>query len=168
MAELVICDCDGVLVDSDRISLRIQAERISALGLEMSSPQGSISSAPPSFTTVSKRGRRRPRSNRLISVRAKVARSTRPSWERPSPRRSSITFLPRPQAGKPTGEAKKGTAGGRGLSSPFRSRGFLLVSLTLPAFSSRSRQLAKAPGERLIPRPKTPEVAGSFFGFRFM
>ena len=36
MAELVIFDCDGVLVDSDRISLRIQAERISALGLETS------------------------------------------------------------------------------------------------------------------------------------
>lgn len=36
MADLVIFDCDGVLVDSDRISLRIQAERISALGLEMS------------------------------------------------------------------------------------------------------------------------------------
>lgn len=36
LAELVIFDCDGVLVDSDRISLRIQAERISALGLEMS------------------------------------------------------------------------------------------------------------------------------------
>jgi HAD superfamily hydrolase (TIGR01509 family) len=35
VAELVIFDCDGVLVDSDRISLRIQAERISALGLEM-------------------------------------------------------------------------------------------------------------------------------------
>jgi beta-phosphoglucomutase-like phosphatase (HAD superfamily) len=34
--ELVIFDCDGVLVDSDRISLRIKAERISALGLEMS------------------------------------------------------------------------------------------------------------------------------------
>jgi HAD superfamily hydrolase (TIGR01509 family) len=34
MAEqLVIFDCDGVLVDSDRISLRIQAERITALGL---------------------------------------------------------------------------------------------------------------------------------------
>lgn len=33
--ELVIFDCDGVLVDSDRISLRIQAEKISALGLEM-------------------------------------------------------------------------------------------------------------------------------------
>jgi len=32
----VIFDCDGVLVDSDRISLRIQAERISALGLETS------------------------------------------------------------------------------------------------------------------------------------
>jgi HAD superfamily hydrolase (TIGR01509 family) len=31
---LVIFDCDGVLVDSDRISLRIQAERITALGLE--------------------------------------------------------------------------------------------------------------------------------------
>jgi HAD superfamily hydrolase (TIGR01509 family) len=31
----VIFDCDGVLVDSDRISLRIQAERISALGLEI-------------------------------------------------------------------------------------------------------------------------------------
>jgi len=27
VAELVIFDCDGVLVDSDRISLRIQAER---------------------------------------------------------------------------------------------------------------------------------------------
>lgn len=36
MAELVIFDCDGVLVDSDRISLRIQAERISLLGLETS------------------------------------------------------------------------------------------------------------------------------------
>jgi HAD superfamily hydrolase (TIGR01509 family) len=35
LTELVIFDCDGVLVDSDRISLRIQAERISALGLEM-------------------------------------------------------------------------------------------------------------------------------------
>jgi beta-phosphoglucomutase-like phosphatase (HAD superfamily) len=35
VAELVIFDCDGVLVDSDRISLRIRAERISALGLEM-------------------------------------------------------------------------------------------------------------------------------------
>jgi HAD superfamily hydrolase (TIGR01509 family) len=32
-AGLVIFDCDGVLVDSDRISLRIQAERITALGL---------------------------------------------------------------------------------------------------------------------------------------
>jgi HAD superfamily hydrolase (TIGR01509 family) len=30
---LVIFDCDGVLVDSDRIALRIQAERITALGL---------------------------------------------------------------------------------------------------------------------------------------
>ena len=30
----MIFDCDGVLVDSDRISLRVQAERISALGLE--------------------------------------------------------------------------------------------------------------------------------------
>jgi beta-phosphoglucomutase-like phosphatase (HAD superfamily) len=35
VAELVIFDCDGVLVDNDRISLQIQAERISALGLEM-------------------------------------------------------------------------------------------------------------------------------------
>lgn len=35
VAELVIFDCDGVLVDSDRISLRIQAEQISSLGLEM-------------------------------------------------------------------------------------------------------------------------------------
>lgn len=34
VAELVIFDCDGVLVDSDRISLRIQAELITALGLE--------------------------------------------------------------------------------------------------------------------------------------
>jgi HAD superfamily hydrolase (TIGR01509 family) len=32
-AALVIFDCDGVLVDSDRIALRIQAERIGALGL---------------------------------------------------------------------------------------------------------------------------------------
>jgi HAD superfamily hydrolase (TIGR01509 family) len=36
MVELVIFDCDGVLVDSDRISLRIQAEWITDLGLEMS------------------------------------------------------------------------------------------------------------------------------------
>ena len=34
--ELVIFDCDGVLVDSDRISLRVQAEWISALGIETS------------------------------------------------------------------------------------------------------------------------------------
>lgn len=34
--ELVIFDCDGVLVDSDRISLRVQAQWISALGLETS------------------------------------------------------------------------------------------------------------------------------------
>ena len=33
--ELLIFDCDGVLVDSDRISLRIQAERLTALGLPM-------------------------------------------------------------------------------------------------------------------------------------
>jgi HAD superfamily hydrolase (TIGR01509 family) len=32
-AELVIFDCDGVLVDSDRISLRVQAEWITSLGL---------------------------------------------------------------------------------------------------------------------------------------
>jgi HAD superfamily hydrolase (TIGR01509 family) len=32
-AGLVIFDCDGVLVDSDRIALRIQAEAITALGL---------------------------------------------------------------------------------------------------------------------------------------
>jgi HAD superfamily hydrolase (TIGR01509 family) len=32
-AGLVIFDCDGVLVDSDRIALRILAERITALGL---------------------------------------------------------------------------------------------------------------------------------------
>ncbi|MGH2940949.1 MAG: HAD family hydrolase [Solirubrobacterales bacterium] len=32
-AGLVIFDCDGVLVDSDRISLRIQAEDITALGM---------------------------------------------------------------------------------------------------------------------------------------
>jgi HAD superfamily hydrolase (TIGR01509 family) len=32
-AALVIFDCDGVLVDSDRIALRIQAERITVLGL---------------------------------------------------------------------------------------------------------------------------------------
>jgi beta-phosphoglucomutase-like phosphatase (HAD superfamily) len=30
---LVIFDCDGVLVDSDLISLRIQAKHITALGL---------------------------------------------------------------------------------------------------------------------------------------
>ena len=36
MTGLAIFDCDGVLVDSDRISLRIQAERIRALGLESS------------------------------------------------------------------------------------------------------------------------------------
>jgi HAD superfamily hydrolase (TIGR01509 family) len=35
-AGLAIFDCDGVLVDSDRISLRIQAERIRALGLPLS------------------------------------------------------------------------------------------------------------------------------------
>ncbi|MCW3001114.1 MAG: hypothetical protein JWQ20_412 [Conexibacter sp.] len=29
MLDLVIFDCDGVLVDSDRISLGIQAERLS-------------------------------------------------------------------------------------------------------------------------------------------
>jgi beta-phosphoglucomutase-like phosphatase (HAD superfamily) len=34
VADLVIFDCDGVLVDSDRISLRIQAERLIELGLE--------------------------------------------------------------------------------------------------------------------------------------
>jgi HAD superfamily hydrolase (TIGR01509 family) len=32
---LAIFDCDGVLVDSDRISLRIQAEQIRALGLPL-------------------------------------------------------------------------------------------------------------------------------------
>jgi HAD superfamily hydrolase (TIGR01509 family) len=32
-AGLAIFDCDGVLVDSDRISLRIQAQRITVLGL---------------------------------------------------------------------------------------------------------------------------------------
>jgi HAD superfamily hydrolase (TIGR01509 family) len=36
MVKLVIFDCDGVLVDSDRISLRIQAEWITELGLEAS------------------------------------------------------------------------------------------------------------------------------------
>ncbi|HYH54567.1 MAG TPA: HAD family hydrolase [Solirubrobacterales bacterium] len=36
LPELVIFDCDGVLVDSDRISLRIQAEKITALGPETS------------------------------------------------------------------------------------------------------------------------------------
>jgi beta-phosphoglucomutase-like phosphatase (HAD superfamily) len=36
VVELVIFDCDGVLVDSDRISLRIQAERLRALGLDVS------------------------------------------------------------------------------------------------------------------------------------
>lgn len=33
LPDLVIFDCDGVLVDSDRISLQIQAERLTALGL---------------------------------------------------------------------------------------------------------------------------------------
>jgi HAD superfamily hydrolase (TIGR01509 family) len=33
--ELVIFDCDGVLVDSDRLSLAIQARHVSALGLPM-------------------------------------------------------------------------------------------------------------------------------------
>jgi HAD superfamily hydrolase (TIGR01509 family) len=33
--ELIIFDCDGVLVDSDRISLRVQAEWITTLGLKM-------------------------------------------------------------------------------------------------------------------------------------
>lgn len=32
----MIFDCDGVLVDSDRISLRIQAERLRDLGLDVS------------------------------------------------------------------------------------------------------------------------------------
>jgi HAD superfamily hydrolase (TIGR01509 family) len=36
VCELVIFDCDGVLVDSDRISLRVQAERLSELGLSLS------------------------------------------------------------------------------------------------------------------------------------
>jgi HAD superfamily hydrolase (TIGR01509 family) len=36
VAELEIFDCDGVLVDSDRISLRIQAERLQELGLDVS------------------------------------------------------------------------------------------------------------------------------------
>jgi HAD superfamily hydrolase (TIGR01509 family) len=36
VASLVIFDCDGVLVDSDRISLRVQAERLQALGLTVS------------------------------------------------------------------------------------------------------------------------------------
>ena len=30
---LVILDCDGVHVDSERVSLRIQAEQLTALGL---------------------------------------------------------------------------------------------------------------------------------------
>jgi HAD superfamily hydrolase (TIGR01509 family) len=33
--ELVIFDCDGVLVDSDRISLRVQAGRLTELGLSV-------------------------------------------------------------------------------------------------------------------------------------
>ena len=33
---VVIFDCDGVLVDNDRISLRVQAERLCALGLDVS------------------------------------------------------------------------------------------------------------------------------------
>jgi len=34
--ELVIFDCDGVLVDSDRVSLEIQARHLTDLGLPMS------------------------------------------------------------------------------------------------------------------------------------
>lgn len=34
--ELVIFDCDGVLVDSDRIALRIQAEELTTIGVPMS------------------------------------------------------------------------------------------------------------------------------------
>jgi aminomethyltransferase len=36
VCELVIFDCDGVLIDSDRISLRVQAERLGELGLSLS------------------------------------------------------------------------------------------------------------------------------------
>ena len=36
MTELVIFDCDGVLVDSDRISLRVQAEMLCELGVPTS------------------------------------------------------------------------------------------------------------------------------------
>lgn len=36
MADLAIFDCDGVLVDSDRISLPIQAQHLRELGLEIS------------------------------------------------------------------------------------------------------------------------------------
>lgn len=36
VTDLVIFDCDGVLVDSDRISLRVQAEQLRALGLSVS------------------------------------------------------------------------------------------------------------------------------------
>jgi HAD superfamily hydrolase (TIGR01509 family) len=35
MTDLVIFDCDGVLVDSDRLSLQIQAKHVTALGLSM-------------------------------------------------------------------------------------------------------------------------------------
>ena len=36
MTELVIFDCDGVLIDSDRISLRVQAEMLCELGVPTS------------------------------------------------------------------------------------------------------------------------------------
>jgi len=36
VCDLVIFDCDGVLIDSDRISLRVQAERLRELGLSLS------------------------------------------------------------------------------------------------------------------------------------
>jgi beta-phosphoglucomutase-like phosphatase (HAD superfamily) len=36
VADLVIFDCDGVRVDSDRISLRIQARQLTRLGLRIS------------------------------------------------------------------------------------------------------------------------------------
>jgi beta-phosphoglucomutase-like phosphatase (HAD superfamily) len=52
VAELVIFDCDGVLVDSDRISLRIQAERISALGFAAVTPAARLGDADTLFTAM--------------------------------------------------------------------------------------------------------------------
>src|SRR4051794_2511548 len=53
------------------------------------------------------------------------------------------------------------------LAARSYSRGFLLVRFILPAFSSRSRQLAMAPGERLIPRADDAGGGGQLFPVPF-